>query len=138
MTKIIFVCIFSFVFSSYSQDVKKHKWENRVLLVFTHKKNDEIFNKQISNLLKEKKGLTERKLIIYQFVKDQYSINFDSKWLLSSLKKNKYKTESENFKVVLIGLDGGIKLEQTSLLSTKKLFTIIDGMPMRRNEIRNK
>lgn len=138
MTKIIFFCIFSFVFSSYSQDVKKHKWENRVLLVFTHKKNDEIFNKQISNLLKEKKGLTERKLIIYQFVKDQYSINFDSKWLLSSLKKNKYKTESENFKVVLIGLDGGIKLEQTSLLSTKKLFTIIDGMPMRRNEIRNK
>lgn len=138
MTKIIFFCIFSFVFSSYSQDVKKHKWENRVLLVFTHKKNDEIFNKQISNLLKEKKGLTERKLIIYQFVKDQYSINFDSKWLLSSLKKNKYKTESENFKVVLIGLDGGIKLEQTSFLSTKKLFTIIDGMPMRRNEIRNK
>ncbi|MFC4268429.1 DUF4174 domain-containing protein [Polaribacter marinivivus] len=138
MTKIIFFCIFSFVFSSYSQDVKKHKWENRVLLVFTHIKNDEIFNKQISNLLKEKKGLTERKLIIYQFVKDQYSINFDSKWLLSSLKKSKYKTESENFKVVLIGLDGGIKLEQTSLLSTKKLFTIIDGMPMRRNEIRNK
>lgn len=138
MTKIIFFCIFSFVFSSYSQDVKKHKWENRVLLVFTHIKNDEIFNKQISNLLKEKKGLTERKLIIYQFVKDQYSINFDSKWLLSSLKKRKYKTESENFKVVLIGLDGGVKLEQTSFLSTKKLFTIIDGMPMRRNEIRNK
>ena len=138
MTKIISFCIFSFVFSSYSQDVKKHKWENRVLLVFTHKKNDEIFNKQISNLLKEKKGLTERKLIIYQFVKDQYSINFDSKWLLFSLKKSKYKTESENFKVVLIGLDGGVKLEQTSFLSTKKLFIIIDGMPMRRNEIRNK
>lgn len=138
MTKIIFFCIFSFVFSSYSQDVKKHKWENRVLLVFTHIKNDEIFNKQISNLLKEKKGLTERKLIIYQFVKDQYSINFDSKWLLSSLKKRKYKAESENFKVVLIGLDGGVKLEQTSFLSTKKLFTIIDGMPMRRYEIRNK
>ena len=138
MTKIIFFCIFSFVFSSYYQDVKKHKWENRVLLVFTHIKNDEIFNKQISNLLKEKKGLTERKLIIYQFVKDQYSINFDSKWLLSSLKKRKYKAESENFKVVLIGLDGGVKLEQTSFLSTKKLFTIIDGMPMRRNEIRNK
>ena len=107
-------------------------------MVFTHIKNDEIFNKQISNLLKEKKGLTERKLIIYQFVKDQYSINFDSKWLLSSLKKRKYKAESENFKVVLIGLDGGVKLEQTSFLSTKKLFTIIDGMPMRRNEIRNK
>jgi len=138
MTKIISFCIFSFVFSSYSQDVKKHKWENRVLLVFTHKKNDEIFNKQISNLLKEKKGLTERKLIIYQFVKDQYSINFDSKWLLFSLKKSKYKTESENFKVVLIGLDGGVKLEQTSFLSTKKLSIIIDGMPMRRNEIRNK
>ena len=41
------------------------------------------------------------------------------------------------FEVVLIGLDGGIKLRQTKLVSLDKLFTLIDGMPMRRNELKN-
>jgi hypothetical protein len=35
-------------------------------------------------------------------------------------------------------LDGKIKLEQSTILSTEKLFTIIDGMPIRKREIRNK
>ena len=37
---------------------------------------------------------------------------------------------------MLIGLDGGIKLEQIQILSAEKLFAIIDGMPMRKREIR--
>jgi len=40
------------------------------------------------------------------------------------------------FTIRLIGLDGGIKLEQNRVLSSEKLFTVIDGMPMRKNEIR--
>ena len=47
--------------------------------------------------------------------------------------------ENENFEVILIGLDGGIKLQQTEILIKKDLFRIIDTMFMRRNEIiRNK
>ena len=39
--------------------------------------------------------------------------------------------------MILIGLDGGVKLRQTEMISLDKLFTLIDGMPMRRREIKN-
>ncbi|MDP5094209.1 MAG: DUF4174 domain-containing protein, partial [Polaribacter sp.] len=49
----------------------------------------------------------------------------------------KYNPKNTPFKVMLIGLDGGIKLAQSTVLSKEKLFAIIDGMPMRKREIRN-
>ncbi|WP_397447374.1 DUF4174 domain-containing protein [Polaribacter sp. R77954] len=120
-----------------SQDFKKHQWNNRVLLVFTDDKADVNLQKQIINLSKEKKGLIERRVKIYRFVKNEFKVDFKTNWTSSKVKENKYKNESESFKIVLIGLDGGIKLKQNDILTTKKLFAIIDRMPMRKSEIRN-
>ena len=58
----------------------------------------------------------------------------DDKWKKSSLFE-KY-SENGQFEVILIGLDGGVKLRKSELLSSEELFTVIDGMPMRRAEIR--
>ncbi|MBG7611245.1 DUF4174 domain-containing protein [Polaribacter sp. BAL334] len=49
-----------------------------------------------------------------------------------------FKPKKDVFTITLIGLDGGIKLEQNRVISSEKLFTIIDGMPIRKREIRNK
>ena len=38
------------------------------------------------------------------------------------------------FKLVLVGKDGGVKLEQDSVLSPDELFAVIDRMPMRMRE----
>ena len=46
--------------------------------------------------------------------------------------------KKSDFRVLLIGLDGGKKLDQTKMLSVKKLFNIIDSMPMRQAEIQKK
>jgi len=37
---------------------------------------------------------------------------------------------------LLIGLDGGTKLELTHYLSTEKLFTIIEGVPMKKRTLK--
>jgi hypothetical protein len=42
-----------------------------------------------------------------------------------------------DFEIILIGLDGSIKLKQTELLLTKDLFNIIDAMPIRKSELKN-
>jgi hypothetical protein len=42
------------------------------------------------------------------------------------------------FKVVLIGLDGGIKLQKNGQLTPEELFGTIDSMPMRRAEMNKK
>ena len=41
------------------------------------------------------------------------------------------------FKLVLVGKDGGVKLEQDAVLAPEELFAVIDRMPMRRNEMRD-
>ncbi|PQJ80792.1 hypothetical protein BTO18_17140 [Polaribacter porphyrae] len=130
-------CIFLVFFKSYSQDLQKHRWKNRVVLIFSDSKDDEKLQNQINILSKEKEGLAEMKLLIYRFSQGFFTTNFNTIWFSSTLKIRKYKKKSEDFKIVLIGLDGGIKMKQTTLLSAEKLFAIIDGMPMRRSELRN-
>tara|TARA_R110002126_G_scaffold291063_2_gene450223 strand:+ start:28377 stop:28802 length:426 start_codon:yes stop_codon:yes gene_type:complete len=127
-----------FTITVIGQNLEQHQWVNRVLLIFSDDKKDERLIKQIEVFSQEKQSLAERKLLIYHFSENQFTPEFNTVWFSSTLKTKKYKRKSENFKVVLIGLDGGIKLEQTSLLSTEKLFAIIDGMPMRRREIKTK
>ena len=46
------------------------------------------------------------------------------------------KIVADDLHQLLIGLDGGIKLRQNSILTKEKLFAIIDGMPMRRRELK--
>lgn len=44
--------------------------------------------------------------------------------------------KKSDFEVILIGLDGGVKLRQTEALETKKLFDLINSVPMRQAEMR--
>ncbi|MEO0341702.1 MAG: DUF4174 domain-containing protein, partial [Bacteroidota bacterium] len=49
-----------------------------------------------------------------------------------------YKKQKDSFLFILIGKDGGVKLRSTSVVPLDDLFALIDGMPMRRAEIRRK
>lgn len=49
-----------------------------------------------------------------------------------------YKKTDAGFEVILLGLDGGVKLRQNELLQLEKLYGTIDVMPMRRQEIKRK
>ena len=123
---------------SLGQNMDKHQWKNRVLLVYTDDINSEDFKNQTLILEEHEKELLERKLIVYRFSKDIYNFNFEKKWKTSNSLYKKYVNNLKSFKVLLIGLDGGIKLTQNSVLKSDKLFTIIDGMPMRKRELKNK
>ena len=46
--------------------------------------------------------------------------------------------DSDGYEVVLIGLDGGIKLKKQDVLTTKELYNVIDRMPMRLDELKHK
>ncbi|MEM9823617.1 MAG: DUF4174 domain-containing protein [Bacteroidota bacterium] len=50
----------------------------------------------------------------------------------------KYHQSKAPFEVLLLGLDGGVKLQQPEVLSCTELFAIIDRMPMRRQELRRR
>lgn len=126
-----------------AQDIGKHRWKNRIIIVKTKDANNLAFLKQMHEFKDEKNGLLDRKLVLYKIVGKRFSFtNFKTDYTefqrISTIRDNPiYKLDSD-FKILLIGLDGGIKLDQPEVLSLKKLFDTIDAMPMRQNELRNR
>ena len=121
--------------SLYAQDLSKHQWKDRLILIIASK-NNQKFQQQHKELQKEREGLKERKLVIYQILPEKYKTGFKEKnWKKYAELFEAYNGKKSDFRVLLIGLDGGKKLDQTKMLSVKKLFNIIDSMPMRQAEI---
>lgn len=122
-----------------SQEIESNTWENRVLLIITQDNHNTTFSNQIKELQANENGLSERKVKIYQVKKELFKLGLkNSLWQKPSNLYKKFNKENVNFKVVLIGLDGGVKLSKTNFVSCKKLFSFIDIMPMRREEIKTK
>jgi hypothetical protein len=126
--------------TSKAQDLQQYQWENRIIVVYSNETELDLVSKQLKLLTKEPKELSERKLILIQAQKNQYKTIFpeNSEWVSSSLKDELKISTKTKFEVFLLGLDGGIKLRQQEIVQTEKLFSLIDGMPMRKAEIRRK
>lgn len=128
----------------YGQELEEYKWNNRVLIVETPNEANDKYRSQINEWVDLEKALIDRKLVIIELVGGKYKItNYlleqnDEEWRQLKSKGEKSEKKIEKFKVTLIGLDGGVKLEMHEVLSKEKLFGIIDSMPMRRSEIRGK
>jgi hypothetical protein len=135
---LFFVALFS-ALSGSAQDLSKHKWENRLILILTDDENNSTFQSQIAEFRKDLTGLKERKLIIYQVMPGEYKTGLDGENKKKSGRLyNDYKKTDAAFEVVLLGLDGGVKLQQNELLQLEKLYATIDVMPMRRREMERK
>lgn len=138
-----FCLIFGCIFFTYmnGQNLDQHLWKNRVIIIKSNHPESSILQKQVAELTQFNEEMGERKLVLYQITQDQYKyINFQNITTQNSwhnLKNSRLQklTKSGDFKVQLIGLDGGIKLEQAAILTAQELFNLIDSMPMRKAEI---
>ena len=126
--------------TSKAQDLQQYQWQNRIIVLYANETELDLLTMQLELLTEEPNELSERKLLVIQAHKDRYKIIFpeNSEWVSSSLKGELNIIKKTEFEVFLLGLDGGIKLRQQEILQTEKLFSLIDGMPMRMAEIRRK
>jgi hypothetical protein len=129
----------SFFGSLVAQDLSKHNWQNRLIVILTNNAQNEKYKNQVAAFKNEKEGFDERKLVVYHVTPSEYKTGFDNRsWKKSSLLYERFKKSDSDFEVLLLGLDGGVKLRQDSLLTVQKLYSTIDVMPMRRQEIERK
>lgn len=121
-----------------TQQLKKHRWENRVLLIISENESSDLVKLQLE-LLNNPNELKERKLIIYRIHPKKYGLADATKtnWIKGSKLYNVHNSKKSKFKVVLIGLDGDIKLEQSKILNSEKLFSTIDRMPIRQRKLKD-
>lgn len=139
MKTIFSLFIFFFMITTNAQDLSSHQWQERVLLIFSDDTTKEIFTKQMAELSQNQEDLKERKLIVYQITPDAFRRGSGNDgWEKGNGLYKKHNTSSASFRIILLGLDGGEKLNQTKFLPAEELFVLIDGMPMRKAEIRKK
>ena len=78
-------------------------------------------------------------MLVYHVQATEYKTGFGNEnWKRSTQLYNRFKKSDSGFEILLLGLDGGVKLRQDELLTVKKLYAKIDAMPMRQREIESK
>ncbi len=127
-----YVSVFIGVFLMFSlsqtvlgQSLEELRWKNRVLLIFNAA--DAIaFSKQQENMIIDyQNGFTERDFLI---------VDADSE----DPQHARFNVEPGDFTVILIGKDGGEKGRWQRPVKAEEIFSLVDQMPMRQREMREK
>jgi hypothetical protein len=111
-----------------AQTLRANRAKKRILLVGTPAANAPELMQQKKLLATAGPQLQERDFLVLQLVYSQLS-PADSQYWTQELKQS-----LTSFSVVLIGKDGGVKLNQLRPLAPADLFGTVDKMPMRQQE----
>lgn len=119
-------------------DVDQFKWKKRIILVFTDLPSEEACAWQIRALSERKNELSDRDLLILKVNQKNKALDplTGKQYDLKSDFYSMYESEYGAFGLILIGKDGGIKLNSKKPIEPQIIFSLIDGMPMRQAEMR--
>lgn len=125
-----------------AQTLSQHQWKNRIIVVKSNSSKASIYQSQLKEFNDSVKEMAERKLVLYTYTPHiceftDFAHPNTTKIVELQTGNRKLLSGKKAFEVILIGLDGGVKLHQSRLLTKEKLFNTIDAMPMRRAEMRN-
>jgi hypothetical protein len=123
-----------------SMDLTQFQRKNRLLLIFAQDGNHPLFQDLQSQILAQKAEVDDRDLIVFE-VPAQGPARMNTNTLdrkeADSI-RNHFAIPSDEYSLILVGKDGGIKLKRKDQVDLKEVFELIDSMPMRQNEMRQK
>ena len=138
-----FIGLFAFILliqtsRTFGQDLETYQWKNRIILLRDVDLNSDWLNAQLKRLQSNQQELDDRDLLLFLVTDNSvYNTNEDLTEMQATTIINKY--DLTGFKgLVLIGKDGGIKLKEGFIVNPSIIFELIDGMPMRMTELKNK
>lgn len=120
----VLLLLLTAVTSSAHPSLESYRWKNRVLILFGPPESPGL-QEQRAVLSEDPQGLSERDMVILD-PPDTGSL------------QNHYKVGPQDFTVILVGKDGGEKLRLDRPVTLGELFGLIDQMPMRRREMRQR
>lgn len=108
------------------EDLSEFVWEKRPIVVFADSPNDPAFREQIELLEGRIPELAERDVVVL--------IDTDPQ-ARGPLRR---KLRPRGFALVLVGKDGSVKLRKPKPWDVREISRVIDKMPMRQQEIRDR
>ena len=121
-------------------DLNKYQWKNRLLLLFAPALDEPGYLKLKEDLARQEEEVMDRDLLVFHTLESG-----ETKLGNSPLSKNsgdylreKYSSKAGTLTVVLIGKDGSVKLRREGRVELDEILSLIDTMPMRQREMREK
>jgi hypothetical protein len=129
--------------SSFNLDA--YQWQNRLLLIFAVSEQTPAYQTQIQQLEEQAKAVRDRDLMLVPVLTthrvsagsssaDGASANRMREIALDKLRQ-RFSIGSEEFTIILIGKDGTEKRREHTPIDPSELFSQIDAMPMRQQEM---
>ncbi|QEN16863.1 DUF4174 domain-containing protein [Mycobacterium sp. ELW1] len=115
-----------------------YRWERRPLLVFAPAHSDPRLAETLRRIEATRCDFAARDMVLGQVLGtggstlDDHPVDAEQSRQLRA----QFAVDTNAFKVVLIGKDGGEKMRVTDVPDLQQIYAVIDGMPMRGNEIR--
>ena len=121
-------------------DLTHFQWKNRLLLLFAPDSSHPLFDGMRNEILAHQTAVKDRDLVIFEVLErgpshinqnqlDQETVDVIHK---------RFSVPRNRFTLILVGKDGGIKLKRNEQTDLEEIFALIDSMPMRQDELRQK
>ncbi|MBN3940552.1 MAG: DUF4174 domain-containing protein [Nostoc sp. NMS9] len=123
-----------------SFNLSSQKWQNRVLLIFAPSVDNHRYQQQMQVFNQHQNDFKDRDLVLVQVLATDKSYANGQLIDESSAAnlRNRFGVDKENFRVILIGKDGGVKRQETTPVQATAIFEQIDAMPMRQQEMQER
>jgi hypothetical protein len=122
-------------------DLNVYRWKNRLLIVFSPSQEDLNYQSLVKEMQNQRNGLRDRELLVFEIFEKGESRFGDTvlkKEAIDFLRR-KFSAEQGSFLVILLGKDGEEKMRrQNQIVTITEIFTMIDGMPMRQREMKER
>jgi hypothetical protein len=121
-------------------DLSQYRWKHRPLFIFAPANTDADFLALDRQLIKAAPELEDRDMIIFRIHENSPShaagkplTREDANYL-----RRRFDAAPGRLTVVLVGKDGGVKLVAHRHVELQAIFSLVDSMPMRQQEMRDK
>jgi hypothetical protein len=124
-------------FLSGASAMESYRYKKRPLVVFSPSDQHPGVTRQRNIVNGNRSQFVERDVVVVYVTGNSVSHDLGAPQTLNaSALRQRYKVSEGQFRVMLIGKDGGIKIDQSTPLAATDLASEIDRMPMRRDEVR--
>ncbi|MEP0131343.1 MAG: DUF4174 domain-containing protein [Eudoraea sp.] len=117
-----------------SRELTEFMWKKRILLVMDAKNDLDTRNLQLNKFNGLHAEMRERDLVLFVYNGKEV---LDRDGMITYINPDNI-AYGELQGIILIGKDGGVKLRKKYTVEANEVFDLIDQMPMRRAEMKNR
>ena len=118
-----------FAYAAASLSLRDYRWKSRVLVLAAPDSEDELFKAQLRALEATRVQFNERDMTLLIVHDDDESAEANEL-------REQLELKTGEFSLTLVGKDGGVKRTERSPVNMQDIYSLIDTMPMRRQEMR--